>query len=67
MLVIEQVGHERVGGSNRGVLEAASVGRDPLVSVDGKELCTRERSRSEQERMNGKRDGKKRKKKTCIV
>ena len=39
MFVIEQVGHESVRGTYRGVLKAASVCCDPLVSLNGEELC----------------------------
>lgn len=38
MFVIEEIGHKGVGGAYRRVLEVASVGRDPLVTVNGKEL-----------------------------
>ena len=70
MFIIEQVGHERVGGSYGSVLEAASVCCDPVVSVNGEELCrTRpldqnpkvsdgeERKREDSHRMNRDRQG----------
>ena len=60
MFVVEQIGHEGVGRSYWRILEATSVGCDPLVGVDGEELC-------EGVRIRGRADGGNERKETCVV
>ena len=61
MFVVEQIGHVCVGGPYRRVLEAASVGCDSLVGLNGEEL--RDRSDAAGEDMESWKGGKE----TCII